>query len=452
MTEKDIQQTEGDVSAIQAHGEADLAGEFLSRALRHSFFILKIIMAVLVVLFITSGIFRVEENENALVLQFGRIREFRTRQGEVRHVLGPGLHWAWPEPISEIIRIPVKRVQALTIDSFWYFETEQEKLRTTRTEYYGGPTLDPKKDGYCLTRSDSAQGIAESDYSIVHAKCQLTYRVDDIEQFFRNIYYEAPRPGQDFLDVVSKTVDPLLKAIAGEAVVATMVNYTIDEAILNDDRIAREVEKRLTAKLDRIESGIVIDAFQMPDITWPRQVSREFNDSVGARNRRKQVMVEAESYRDRILSEAGGAKAAEVLARLKAMHDTLKDDALTDEQRQEIDQKRQLYLSQLAGAAQERLAEARAYRTRVVERAKADADYLTKLLPEYRRYPRLVIQQIYQEAIEEVLDNADEKFFIQPSSGGKKKEIRVQINPDPNLQRRRVEQARKEKENQQQAK
>lgn len=447
MMEKESQQSQVDVSDVQAHGEADLAGEFLSRALRHSFFILKIIMGVLVVLFITSGIFRVEEDENALVLQFGRIREFRSRDGETYRVLGPGLHWAWPEPISEIIRIPVKRVQTLAIESFWYFQTAEEKLRTTRTDYYGGPTLDPKKDGYCLTRNDSSLGSGESDYSIVHTKCYLTYRIQDIEQFFHNIYYEVPRPGQDFLDVVSKTVDPLLEAMVSDAVVATMVNYTIDEAILNDPRIVRDVEKRLKAKLDAIGSGIAIDAFHMPTITWPRQVSREFNESVGAQNRRKQVMLEAESYRDQILSEAGGAQAEAILAELKIIHEALKNENLTEQQKQDYEQKRETLLSQLAGTAQERLAEARAYRTHVVSRAKADAEYLTRLLPEYKRHPRLVIQQIYQSAVQEVLENADEKFIIQPSAGGKNKEIRVQINPDPTIQKKRMEEAKKQSEN-----
>jgi len=446
MTDKDIQHAEGDVSALQAHGEADLAGEFLSRALKHSFFILKIIMVVLVVLFITSGVFRVEENENALVLQFGKIREFRSRDGDVRHVLLPGLHWAWPEPITEIVRIPVKRVQGLTIESFWYSETDQERLGGTRGEYYGSPTLNPEKDGYCLTRNDSSRGGAESDYSIVHARCQLTYRIDDIEQFFRNINYDTPRPGQDFLDVVSGTVDPLLRAIVSDSVVATMVNYTIDEAILNDPRIARDVERRIKAKLDLIESGIAIDAFQMPMITWPRQVSREFNDSVGAQNRRPQVRLQAESYRDRVMSEAGGAKAEEILSRLKALHEAEKDANLIAEQREEIQQKRELALSQLAGTAQERLAEARADRMRVVSRAKADAEYLASLLPEYRKHPKLVLQQIYQEAVEEVLNNAEEKFIVQPSAGGKNKEIRVQINPDPTLQKKRLDEAKKEKE------
>jgi hypothetical protein len=46
-----------------------------------------------------------------------------------------------------------------------------------------------------------------------------------------------------------------------------------------------------------------------------------------------------------------------------------------------------------------------------------------------------------------VLENADEKFIIQPSAGGKNKEIRVQINPDPTIQKKRMEEAKKQSEN-----
>ena len=81
--------------------------------------------------------------------------------------------------------------------------------------------------------------------------------------------------------------------------------------------------------------------------------------------------------------------------------------------------------------AQEKIANARAYRTKVVETAKANAEYLQKLLPEYRKRPELVIQEIYQDTIEYVLNNADEKIIIQPTEGTKSREIRVLLNRDP---------------------
>jgi membrane protease subunit HflK len=100
-------------------------------------------------------------------------------------------------------------------------------------------------------------------------------------------------------------------------------------------------------------------------------------------------------------------------------------DSSSDKQYQE-----QLW-DQVAGKAQETIANARGYRTQVVESARADAEYLQRILPEYRKYPKLVIQRVYQDAIEQVLRNAEEKIVIQPSQQGKATEVRVLINRDP---------------------
>jgi len=56
---------------------------------------------------------------------------------------------------------------------------------------------------------------------------------------------------------------------------------------------------------------------------------------------------------------------------------------------------------------------------------------LQEILPEYRKRPKLVIQKIYQDAIEYVLNNADEKMIIQPTEGTKGREIRILLNRDP---------------------
>jgi len=123
----------------------DVATKSLSDALRVSFMVLKVIMAVLVVLFIASGVFTVEPSEQALVLHFGRIR------GDAggASVLNAGLHWAWPAPIDEIVKIPVTQQQVLDVDSFWYFLTETEK--SSGKERPASADFSPK-DGYCLTR------------------------------------------------------------------------------------------------------------------------------------------------------------------------------------------------------------------------------------------------------------------------------------------------------------
>ncbi|RKY08001.1 MAG: hypothetical protein DRP65_09705, partial [Planctomycetota bacterium] len=156
-------------------------------------------------------------------------------------------------------------------------------------------------------------------------------------------------------------------------------------------------------------------------ITWPLQVDAAFQASNKASQESQRLVTEARSYAEKILNEAGGRDAEEILA-------DLKDPAISS-------QRRDALLSQLTGTCQEKISLARAYKTKTVEGAKANADYLHKLLPEYKKRPRLVLQKLYQDVIEVVLNNADEKFFLQPSAGSRPKELRILINRDPTIGR-----------------
>ncbi|HIJ67223.1 MAG TPA: hypothetical protein HPP51_02935, partial [Planctomycetes bacterium] len=234
------------------------------------------------------------------------------------------------------------------------------------------------------------------------------------------IYYQAPAPGQDFLDVVSETLDPLLKSMAADAIVTTMVNYSIDEAIISESRIPNEVSSLLQAGLERINSGVKVTSMQISErITWPLQVDSAFQASNKASQESQRLVTEARAYAEKILNEVGGRDAEEILV-------ALKDETITSRTKDAL-------FSRLTGACQEKISLARAYRTKTVEAAKANAEYLHKLLPEYKKRPRLVLQRLYQDSIEKVLNNADEKVFLQPSASVRPKELRVLINRDPTI-------------------
>ena len=400
--------------------ELDAAGRTLSEALRVSFIILKVIMIVLVIAFLASGFRTVGSDEQALVLRFGKIRGV----GEER-ILGPGLHWVFPYPIDEIVKIPVEKKVNLAIDSFWYFQTRRELLgeKTTRPP----ATLDPVLDGYCITRSEK-QSLATaasdgSDYNIIHCKWQLTYQIDDPERFFRNVYVEDVKPGQIYFDVITGSVTPLLEDLIEDAVVTAMVNYSIDEVMF--ERVARvteHVKKLLQDNLNKIDSGIKVVSVDLTKSIPPRQVHGAFLASLKASQDRQKAISEAKTYAERTLSEAAGAVADELFK-------VLKGKTVSEEEEKFL-------WDHLAGAAREKIAQAQAYRTKVVENTKADAEYLQELLPEYRKHPKLLLQEIYFDAIEEVLTNADEKFIIQPTKGIKGHEIRVLINRDPTIKRK----------------
>jgi membrane protease subunit HflK len=402
--------------------EFDAAGKSLSEALKTSFIILKIIMIVLVVAFLASGFKTVSSDEQALVLRFGRIQGV----GEER-LLGPGLHWIFPYPIDEMVKIPTAKKVNLAIGTFWYYQTEAEILGEGPKRRERVPEkLDPVKDGYCLTRSEAQEnapaGSDGSDYNIVHSKWQLTYQINDPERFFKNAYVEDVEPGEIYFDVITRSIRPFLEDIIEDAVVTAMVNYTIDEAIESQDRIPKHVRRLMQERLDQIESGIRVVSVYLIDITWPRQVDSAFQASIEASQKSQRAISEARTYAENALSQAGGPMALELLSPQAGK--TIQ--YLTEEQKT-------LLWSQLAGAAQEKIAVARAYRTSVVENARANADYLREILPEYRKRPRLVIQKIYQDAIEYVLNNTDEKFIIQPTKGAENTEIRVLLNRDQTL-------------------
>lgn len=401
--------------------ELDAAGQSLTKALQVSFTILKGIIIVLLIVFACSGIFQVQEGEQALKLFFGEI------DGPVEDpVLKPGIKFAFPEPIHEIIRIPVTRELSIPIDTFWYYESPEEKIRQVKRTVTG--PLDPLMDGYCLTGNDSLEGLAGTDYNIVHSMWTVTYKIDDPKDFFENVYIRDREPGEDLLEAAADTLNPMLESLASNAIVRTMVNYSIDEAIKSEARIADDVKTVLQDKLNMIQCGIKVSDVRAGRIIWPRQVDAAFQASSNARQESDRIKTDASSYKDELLTDTGGPEAEAILEQLK-------QPDLTQAQQEEL-------VSRLSGQVQSEIAAARLYRTKVVEDAKANAEYLEKLLPEYEKNPKLVLLDIYQKAIQEVMDNADEKIFIQTREG-LQDEIRFLINRDPNVKKEKAKNADK---------
>ena len=398
--------------------EFDAGSKYLSEALRLWFVLLKVLIIILLVVFVISCFKVIGSDEQALVLRFGKIRDI----GE-NGVLGPGYHLVFPRPIDELVRIPVEKKTSLAIGNFWYYQTASDLLpEGPKNPSYFGPTLDPIKDGYCITRSElgkKAEVISGSDYNIVHCKWQLIYKIDNPIRFLRNVYVRDIKPGEIYYDVIRESLKPFLVSMVEDAVVSTMVKYTIDEALSGYGDISNSVAAYLQRKLDAMESGISVESVQLTEKAWPRQVDEAFQQSIIARQTREKLINEANNYSRTSLYETGGI-AGEALLK------TLKDGSLEGPEQEQL-------WSQLAGTGQEIISSAIAYRTKVVENAKANSEYLERLLPEYRKYPQLVLQRIYQDAIVEVLEKVDEKIIIQPGQGSKSSEIRLLLNRDPSI-------------------
>ncbi len=408
MTEKQTQITQ----TPDNYQSMDAGSRSLSNALRIVFGVLKIVMAALVLIFIFSGFFVVGPDERAVVLRLGKIRTDAAGQA----VLEPGFHLAWPYPIDEVIKFPGQNtVESLSVDSFWYYMTDEEKVKGVSGSYVP-ETLDPTKDGYCLTRNESVIDFEGTDYNISHSKWQLTYRIADPVMFLQNVYVPPPQPGENYSAVIPRGIEPFLRSVVEDAVIGTMVNYSIDQAIRSYEKISSDVQVRLQQKLDILQSGIQIDIVKMVDSVWPRQANDAFVRSIKAKQEADKEITEARAYAAGILNETAGPAAEELAA-------ALKDDSISMEKLESI-------WSNTAGEVRRIMSEAAAYKTGVLEQARSEAEYLQKLLPEYQKRPELVIQRIYQDMIEQVLGEVDEKIIVQPAEGHNT-EFRILINRDP---------------------
>lgn len=409
--------------------DLDAAGRSLSEALRISFIILKVIMIVLVVGFIASGFRTVQSGEKGVILRFGKIHRITAKPGSV---------WVLPYPIDELIRIPVDRKINLSINAFWYKETREDIAGpAVIPRDYRADSLDPLQEGYCLTRSEKSESRAAavqpamatgadvalapqsdgSDYGIVHTKWEVDYQISTVNDFFRNVYVTEVKPGQVYYDVMTQSIAPMLRSVIQDAVVEAMVHYTIDEAIQSIDTIPSRVQDLAQKKLTDMGSGITVGPVRLVRAEWPKQVDQAFAESIAASQKREAAKTEAQTYAQNTLNEAAGAVA-------RQLYEGLVGGKLSDEQCEAL-------WARTAGQVGDRISQAKAYRTTVVETARANADYLQSLLPEYQKRPELVARSIYATAIERVLAAAEEKFIVEMSDTAKNREIRVNLNREP---------------------
>ncbi|MBN1270130.1 MAG: FtsH protease activity modulator HflK [Kiritimatiellae bacterium] len=272
---------------IQAHSPAQAA---LSDALRVSFRALRAVMVALLAIYLLSGLFVVRQHEKAFVLMLGRVRGVGAER-----LLGPGIHWTFPRPLAEVVRIPAERVQSVETDTFWYFVAEKDRLRGQ--EPPPGPRLDPRKDGYVLS----------GDANLLHSRWALRYTVADPERHVFGL--------QD--------PETALRLELDHAIVKISARFLIDQALRTDVEAFRAaVDEELRRRCRELDLGIEVQRVDVLSVVPPRQVAAAFDAVVEAEQERSRAVSEARAYAARARNEAAG-EAARVVAEGEAYKERL---------------------------------------------------------------------------------------------------------------------------------
>ena len=253
----------------------------LAEALRSSFVIVKILMVGLVVLFFFSGIFTVPSQERAIILRFGK--PVGTGQDQL---LGPGLHWSFPSPIDEVVRIPIGEIQSLTSRAGWFQTTPEQEAAggMLGDEQPASGTLNPAVDGYTIT----------ADGNIIHARATVRYRITEPLNYALNFV----------------NASNVLHSVVDNALFYASSQFTAMQAAISDQQAFREtVQQRVRDLVHQHQLGVTIEECQAM-LTPPLQVKFAFEAVSSADIERRKTNDMARAYANRVLSTAQGEAAA----------------------------------------------------------------------------------------------------------------------------------------------
>jgi membrane protease subunit HflK len=212
-----------------------------------------LIFALALLVWLSTGIYKVQPDEQGVVLRFGAWAE--TTQ--------PGLHFHLPWPV----------------DSVLFPKTTQ--IRQMQLNLAPDGSLGQAHDKQMLT----------GDENIVEVDCALLWQVRDAGLYLFN------------------NADPETSLrIAAESALREVISQKPIQAALSEKRreVADETQALLQSVLDREGSGIRVAQVQLSRVDPPSTVIDAFNDVQRARADQERARNEAEAYANDILPRARG--------------------------------------------------------------------------------------------------------------------------------------------------
>jgi len=394
----------------------DPAHESLARALRASFNILRLLMSVLVVLYVLSGIFRVEPGEQGLVSRFGQLRLTSGEQGQTP-IFGPGWHPALPDPFDKKYIIS-GRVQDLKVTTFMFQHKEAATSKDLSQIVSQSTDLNPGVDGAMLT----------GDRNLSHGRWEVQYKIDDAALFLQNV---GATPA-DF--------EPLLQRLTETAVVREVAGRSVEEVTRTALEAARQgVQRRLQAALDELQTGVQVVQVVAYTIE-PGAVRQAFLDVVRAENERLSLQEKAEEEATEILNRAAGDLHSPLLELIESYGQAQLAGADEVELRRrlaEIDALLEQAKRQGAGQVAVKLAEADARADQINESLRSEVRQFQDYLQQRRTQPVVTELSLWVRMRNAILSNRLNEIFFVPQGN----EIEIHIKSDEERKRELEEEA-----------
>ncbi len=222
------------------------------------------VLALLLLIFITSSFYQVGPDEEGVILRFGKY--VRTTE--------PGLHAKFPFGVETVRKVKVK-----------YIFKEEFGFRTLKA---GVRTI------YSSQRFDNESLMLTGDLNVAVVEWIVRYRIKNARDFLFNV-----RNPEKTLRDISEAV---MREVVGDRSVSEVLTVGRTE-------IAQSVQTQIQKIMDTYKSGIKIVTVKLQDVNPPDPVKPAFNEVNEAKQEKEQMINQAwEAYNKAIPQAKGEAE------------------------------------------------------------------------------------------------------------------------------------------------
>jgi len=212
-----------------------------------------LLLVLILVVWLASGFYIVDEGQRGVVLRFGSFTRITTS--------GPNLRLPWPIESHEIVNL--------------------SGVRTVEVGYRGAEKNKVLKEALMLT----------DDENIVMVQFAVQYLLKDPQQFlFKNRHPD---------DAVMGAAETAIREIVGKS----KMDFVLYEG---REQIAANTSKLIQDILDRYETGVLIRSVTMQSTQPPEQVQAAFDDATKAGQDRERHKNEGQAYANDVVPRARG--------------------------------------------------------------------------------------------------------------------------------------------------
>ncbi|WPX97083.1 FtsH protease activity modulator HflK [Candidatus Bandiella euplotis] len=234
-----------------------------------------LILAVIVVMWLLTGFFTVDTDEEGIVMRFGKYNRYAM----------PGLNYKLPDPIETVEKISVTRIKRDVIGKITNPIAQHSKIKH----------LD--KDGTKQSEADLSypkeSQMLTGDENIIDMHFYVQWRIGSAQNYLFNI---KDNQGDN---IVRNTAESVMRQVIGEV--------TISEA-LSERRlgIEQKVKKELQEILNSYNSGIEIISVGILYSYVGPEVRDAYRDVQSAKADRERFINQAQAYSNEIIPKAKG--------------------------------------------------------------------------------------------------------------------------------------------------